>query len=91
MGLWDKQTLLNIQKVFNVKLTYMSIESLDGWEYEHYYKLAVRDLKARSKLLGTIFEAFVVKLKPSKARVKIQETVGKFVQGRNVLAVYTKV
>jgi 2-polyprenyl-3-methyl-5-hydroxy-6-metoxy-1,4-benzoquinol methylase len=90
MGLWDKQTLINMQKVFNVKLNYISIESLDGWEYDHYYKLAVQDFKAKSKLLGVIVEALLVNFKPSKVRIKIQKLVGNFIQGRNVLAVYTK-
>lgn len=77
-------------KFFNIELTSIAVESLSGGEYEYYFKLAVQDSKTKSKLLGAIVEALVIKLKPSKARVKIQQIIGKFIQGRNVLAVYTK-
>lgn len=90
MGLWDKQTLINMQKVFSIELTNITVESLSGGEYEYYFKLAIQDLKTKSKLVGAIVEALTIKLKPIRVRRKIQQLMGKFIQGRNVLAVYIK-
>ncbi|NEU76752.1 methyltransferase domain-containing protein [Hassallia byssoidea VB512170] len=90
LGLWNKNSLELLQKFFPIKLEKLIIEQLHEQEYDHYFKIQSQHLKSQSKLIGVIIEAVFINLRPARLRRKLQKLVNLSAQGRNVLAVYTK-
>lgn len=91
MGLWDTRSIVNLQKYFSIRLDRILIEPLQKQEYEHYFKLQAQHVKTKSELLGRVFEIILLYMRPTRIRWKLQKAVSRFVQGRNILAVYTKI
>jgi SAM-dependent methyltransferase len=91
MGLWDTSSLANIQKFFGIRLNSILVEPLQEYEYEHYFKVKIQHLKSQSELLSRIVEAPLLYMRPTRIRQKLQKIIGRFSQGRNLLAVYTKI
>jgi SAM-dependent methyltransferase len=90
MGLWDKQSLKNLQKYFNIRLDNLLIEPLQIYDYEYYFKIQIQHLKCQSIFIGNIAEMMLLSMRSTKIRLKLQRIISRFVQGRNLLAVYTK-
>ena len=90
MGLWDKESLLNLQKVFSIKVKRLIVEQLNEDEYEKYFKFQYQYLHTKSSLLSNLNKFFLLKLRPYRLRSLLQNIASRFVQGRNILAVYTK-
>lgn len=88
LGLWNKSSLENLQKVFPIRVEKLFVEPLQ--EYEYYFKLQVQHFKSKSKLLGEISDMLLFSRIPLRVRQKLQRTISYFVQGRNIVAVYTK-
>jgi 2-polyprenyl-3-methyl-5-hydroxy-6-metoxy-1,4-benzoquinol methylase len=90
MGLWNKKSLANLTKVFPFQLKTMLVEPLQANDYEHYFMLQAQHLKSRSTLLGKATELLLFNSYPTRIRRKLQKITSRFVQGRNILAVYIK-
>ena len=90
MGLWDKQALQNLQLQFPIKMEKIIVEPLHEYEYGHYFSLLLEDLRSRSELLYLVSNFLLMKLRPGRLRYKLQKIASSFVEGRNILAVYTK-
>jgi 2-polyprenyl-3-methyl-5-hydroxy-6-metoxy-1,4-benzoquinol methylase len=91
MGLWNVESLSNLQNFFNIHLEKIWVEPLQKYDYEHYFRNQTQYLKSRSKLLGNIFEFPLLSIDHSRVRGKLQGLIGRLVQGRNIVAVYNKV
>lgn len=90
MGLWDTNALKNLQKILDISLDSILVEPLQQKDWEYYFKLQAQHLKSQSKPLGKISEFLLSSMRPVRVRRKLQNITSKFVQGRNLLAVYTK-
>jgi len=83
MGLWNKASLMNLQKVFPLRACLIRIEPL--FDRESYFKAHLEYLRSKFPLLGKLAERI------SRPYVwLLMKLVGRFVEGRNVFAVYTK-
>lgn len=90
MGLWNASSLASLPSFFSMRLNDVLVEPLYEYEYEHYFQLQVENFKSQSKLLGGFMENLLLDMKPNRLRWELQKTIGRCVQGRNILAVYTK-
>ncbi len=91
MGLWDTTALANLQNFFSLRLNGVLVEPLQDCDYDRYFKLQAQQLKSQSKLSSMIIETFLVDLRPTRIRRQLQKFISKWVPGRNLLAVYTKI
>lgn len=90
MSLWDTKTLINFQKIFDIQLSDLFVEPLQYPDYEYYFKLQLQHLNSKFHLFSRVFEFFLLNMRPTRIRRKIQKVASKFFQGRNILAIYTK-
>jgi hypothetical protein len=85
MGLWNKRSLKNLQKVFPLTGCIVQIEPLYDWDRESYFKNHLEHLRSKSPLLGKLADRiFRPYHKP------LMKVIARFVEGRNLLAIYTK-
>jgi len=87
MGLWNLESLNNLQNIFAIQVNHILVEPLHQYEYDSYFKIQSQHPRQLVRLLSTI----LLKMRPIRIRRKIQNIVGGFLQGRNILAVYTKI
>ena len=83
MGLWNKKSLKNLQKVFPLRACLVRTAPLS--DHGRYFETQLEYLSSKSpwlgKLAGRIFRPYH---KP------LMKVIARFVEGRNVLAIYTK-
>jgi len=91
MGLWDIDSLTNLQKIFNLRLKNLFIEPLQTHDYEKYFKLQCEHFQGHNRLIGFLLEFLLLKLRPSRLRLQIQALIAKKLSGRNLLAVFEKI
>jgi SAM-dependent methyltransferase len=85
MGLWNKRSLKNLEKVYPLTGCLVRIEPLFEWYRESYFKAHVEYLRSKSPLLGNVADRI---LRPcSKPLMKV---TAKIVEGRNLVAIYTR-
>jgi 2-polyprenyl-3-methyl-5-hydroxy-6-metoxy-1,4-benzoquinol methylase len=83
MGLWNKKSLKNLEKVFRLKAFLLKIEPLS--DRDAYLKAHLQYLRSRSPLLGKLADRT---LQPcAKLLMKL---IARIVEGRNLFAIYTK-
>jgi 2-polyprenyl-3-methyl-5-hydroxy-6-metoxy-1,4-benzoquinol methylase len=88
MGLWDVASLVSLGNVFKIKLDKILVEPLQEEDYDYFLNLrSQQDAEIQSK----IFQKVLSNIKPSKISKKLQAIFNDFSQGRNILAVYTKI
>jgi SAM-dependent methyltransferase len=75
MGLWNKEAFQSLPKYFDMKLEGIYIEPI--YDLAYWFSLNV----------GLIKKDFVL---PHLLKVLLLKTVARFIQGRNIVAVYTK-
>jgi len=75
MGLWNKEAFQSLPKYFDMKLEGIYIEPI--YDLAYWFSLNV----------GFIKKDFVL---PHLLKVLLLKTVARFIQGRNIVAVYTK-
>jgi len=85
MGLWNQESLTNLQNIFHLKLQHLKIEPLQKSDSDHYYHIQVQHWGKRNAFCSKVLNSA---LAPS-AR-KLLRTMSHFVQGRNILVVYEK-
>jgi 2-polyprenyl-3-methyl-5-hydroxy-6-metoxy-1,4-benzoquinol methylase len=91
MGLWNKPSLQSLQMQFSIKLEKIIAEELHEDEHEHYFNLLIQNLKGRSEVAGTIYEFLLTKLRPFRLRFMLQKIFSSFIEGRNILVIYSKI
>ncbi|MEH2146748.1 class I SAM-dependent methyltransferase [Nostoc sp.] len=91
MGLWNLKSMKNLQKVFSLRLDKIFIEPLNQYEYNYYFQVISENLNQESSLLNKAVVFLFSSLKNSQMKWLIQSLVCQFIQGRNILAVYTKI
>jgi 2-polyprenyl-3-methyl-5-hydroxy-6-metoxy-1,4-benzoquinol methylase len=83
MGLWNKRSLQNLQKVFPLRAFLVKTEPL--FDHESYFKTQLEYLSSKSPWLGKVADRiFRPYHKP------LMKLIARFVEGRNLLAIYTK-
>jgi len=85
MGLWDKKSLKNLPKVFPLQVRLVRIEPLFDWNYGSYLRAQLEYLSSKSPSLGKLADRF---LRPYHK--PLMKVIAKFVEGRNILAIYTR-
>ena len=86
MGLWNLESLNNLQNIFPIQVNQILVEPIQEYECDSYFKIQSQHPRKLVRLLSTI----LLKIRPIRIRRKIQNVVSIFLQGRNILAVYTK-
>lgn len=76
MGLWNKEAFLSLPNHFNMKLEGIFIEPI--YDLEYWFSLNY----------GIIKKDFAM---PHLLKVALLRTVAKFIEGRNIVAVYSKI
>jgi len=80
-GLWNKQSLKSLEKIFSLKLDSIEFEPLDN-TYSYFLN---HQIKNNNK-----FSSFSLKLMNKFFPRLLRKTICKFINGRNVLAVFEK-
>ena len=83
MGLWNKKSLKNLRKVFPVRPYSFRIEPL--FDYGRYFRAQREYLNSKSPWLGKLADRI---FRPHNEL--LMKVIARFVQGRNILAIYTK-
>jgi 2-polyprenyl-3-methyl-5-hydroxy-6-metoxy-1,4-benzoquinol methylase len=114
MGLWDKKSLKNLQKVFPLRPCSFRIEPLSE-EHERYCRAQLEYLSSKSPWLGKLADRIFRPYNGRYFRAQLEylsskspwlgkladrifrpynkplmKVIARFVEGRNILAVYTK-
>ncbi len=87
IGLWNLESLNNIQNIFEIQANRILVEPIQKYEYDNYFKIQSQHLRQPVKLLSKI----LLKMRPMRIRRKAQNIISGFLQGRNILAIYTKI
>jgi SAM-dependent methyltransferase len=90
LGLWNRASLTNLEKFFPMKVESMLVEPLHESEYEHYFNLSTQFDSKKLDFQKKIFEILLMKLRPKRLRHNLRKIVASYAEGRNILAVYTK-
>lgn len=80
-GLWDKNSLKSLEKIFNISLDSLTFEPLEK-TYNQFLPTYLANTNA--------INAFLIKSFNKIAPRLLKRVVCRFVNGRNILAVYTK-
>jgi 2-polyprenyl-3-methyl-5-hydroxy-6-metoxy-1,4-benzoquinol methylase len=83
MGLWNKKSLKNLRKVFPVRPYSFRIEPL--FDYGRYFRAQREYLNSKSPWLSKLADRI---FRPHNEL--LMKVIARFVQGRNILAIYTK-
>ena len=83
MGLWNKKSLKNLQKVFPLRACLVRIEPL--FDHGSYFRTQLEYLSSKSPCLGKLADRIFRPYQKPLMRV-----IAKFVEGRNIFAIYTK-
>ncbi|MDX2098474.1 MAG: class I SAM-dependent methyltransferase [Leptolyngbyaceae cyanobacterium bins.59] len=89
MGLWDQESLTNLPQWFPIRLNRLMTEPL--YEYDYYFNLKVAYLKEHAPLKGHFAEFLLMQLRPDRVRWKLKQILSRFLPGRNLLAIYTRI
>ena len=85
MGLWNKRSLMRLERFFPVTCSSVRVEPLFEWFREPYFTAHVNYLRSKSPMLGNLADQI---LRPySRPLMKV---TAKLAEGRNVAAIYTK-
>ena len=87
MGLWDVDSLDNLQDIFRIEVDRILVEPLQVHDYEYFLKLQSK----HSGLFLRLISKIILNMMPYIIRGKIQDIFSNFYQGRNILAIYTKI
>jgi SAM-dependent methyltransferase len=83
MGLWNKKSLKNLEKIFPLRACLVRIEPL--FDRGSYFRAQLEYLSSKSPRLGKLADRiFRPYHKP------LMKVIARFVEGRNILAIYTK-
>ena len=84
MGLWNKKSLKNLQKVFPLRPCSFRIEPL--FDRGRYFRAQLEYLSSKSPWLGKLADRIL-----GPYNELLMKVIARFVEGRNILAIYTKV
>ncbi|MBN4070577.1 class I SAM-dependent methyltransferase [Olleya sp. AH-315-F22] len=81
-GLWNKKSLKALESIFSLKLITMEFESLE-YTYEYFLSVQIESSNILNRIILKTFKKIMPKM--------LKKVICKFINGRNVLAVYKKV
>ena len=88
MGLWDKQSLKNLEKIFNIKLEKIYIEPLQTYHYRLYYGIIFAN-KIR-KFFGPLSKPINKILGRISLYLMVHTNLPQKIKGHTVIAVFLK-
>lgn len=90
LGLWNQESLENLQGYFNIKLKSMYFQKLtEQWEFEWYYRTQLSRLINISGE-GALLSKIIYKTSSFLPFLKIIKILGKYINNHSILAVYEK-
>ncbi|MDX2098479.1 MAG: class I SAM-dependent methyltransferase [Leptolyngbyaceae cyanobacterium bins.59] len=90
MGLWNKQALASLPRFFPLRMDEILVEPLFEYDYDRYFNVQSAHWNSRHPILGSIVDFLLFKFRPTRLRQQLKQKIGASVEGRNLLAVYTK-
>lgn len=81
-GLWNKESLFSLEKIFNLKVEQMIFEPLEN-TYDYFISCNIKQIKNKS------FQKLIRKVE-KRHRKRIRKYLPKYINGRNILVVYRK-
>ena len=88
MGLWDKQSLKNLEKIFNIKLEKIYIEPLQSYHYRFYYNVVL------GRIINKVFGSLSGLVNKMFGRISlylmVHTDLPQKIKGHTIMAVYVK-
>tara|TARA_R100000935_G_C2840849_1_gene170872 strand:- start:4885 stop:5796 length:912 start_codon:yes stop_codon:yes gene_type:complete len=81
-GLWNKESLFSLEKIFNLKVEQIIFEPLE-YTYDYFISCNIKQIKNKS------FQKLIKKVE-KKHRKRIRKYLPIYINGRNILVVYRK-
>lgn len=89
MGLWDEQSLKNLEKIFSVKVSEIIFEPLQTYHYRYYYDTVFGD--KINKIFGQLSEIINKILARISLFLLVHTNLPKKIKGQSIIAIYTKI